>query len=140
MRFGKKFQRRVGGSGSPPVLGSDSAPIAAPDTSDNQMQWQLFNVNGFPIQRIVVGYSGPAMAANLSGKMYLWDDLSGAWYLADTKTLVPGTLSWFDQPSLGNTPQASAGSLEIALVVSAAGGDPNGTYTFVLGADFSNAP
>ena len=104
-------------------------------------------MNGFPIQRIAVGYASTAIGPlSLAAKLYCWDDLTGNWFLADTKTMVAGTITWFDQPTLGNVPPvkdqlvSTAGCLDVALVVAAAGGDPAGIYTFAMGADVSSAP
>lgn len=138
MRFGKKFVRRVGGTTSDPVLGSDSPPAGIPASGDNQFDWKVSNVHGFPIQRLVVGYAGPGGAAALVATLYVWDDLSLNWFKSEAVTVQPGALTWFDCPTLGDSSNGtSAGAINVALVVAAAGGDPAGLYTFSLGADLS---
>lgn len=138
MRFGKVYKRRVG-AGTDPVLGSDTAPTGIPQSSaDSQFSWKISNVHGFPIQRLVIGYSGPGGALGLSTTVYVFDDASGLWFQSETVTIQPGKLTWIDCPVLGdNSNGTSAGAIDACFVVSAAGGDPAGTYTFTLGADLS---
>lgn len=141
MRFGKFFKRSIGGTD--PTLGTDSAPSGAPadKVNDNQLSWRLKNNVGFPIQRIAVGYHGPAMALSLQAHLYVYDDATGFWFIASEAKLVPGKIVWFDQPTLADANDGTtAGCLDLCLVVDAAGGDPAGTYTFTMGADLSNAP
>jgi hypothetical protein len=155
MRFPKTFTRTVNVVGGT-VLGSDSAPTGQPQSilppNNCQFSAALCNVNGFPIQRVVVGYHGPAGAQPLSAALWCWDDETAIWYqVGSAKLLQPEQLTWFDQPTIGAMgPRGQAdqsgqvqmfnpGSLDLCLVVSAAGGDPDGTYTFALGMDLSNA-
>jgi hypothetical protein len=155
MRFPKTFTRTINVAGGI-VLGSDSAPTGTPQSivpkNNCQLSAALCNVNGFPIQRVVVGYHGPVGALPLSAVLWCYDDETGVWYqVGSAKLLQPEQLTWFDQPTIGAMgPRGQAdqsgqaqmfnpGSLDLCLVVSAAGADPDGTYTFALGMDISNA-
>lgn len=139
MRFGKHFSRRVG-AGTSPVLGSDAVPAAPPSdkSNDNQLSWRANNVNGFPIQRVAVGYRCTVAGSSLVATLYVYDEDSFAWFLASTGLLTLGTVTYLDVPVLSDSVANSSGGLEMCLVVAAAGGDLDGTYTFSIGADLSN--
>lgn len=149
MRFPVKFTRRVGGATSEPVLGTDAAPIGIPGKADNLLQTRLGNSNGWPVQRVCVGYSGPGGALALSAKVYVYDDTTGLWFLAGTKSVAAGSFAQFEVPCLLDYVTASSyttaaggggpGSLEASIVIAAAGSDPAGIYTFVVGADVGSA-
>jgi hypothetical protein len=139
MRFHKAFSRQVGGVSSDPVLGSDTVPTTLGDQAkDNVLNASFNNINGWPSARIAVGYgyTGAGVALNLTADVFIWDDLTGRWFKlnAAALTLKPGQVQFFDciglpQNALGET---STGSLEAFVKVTAAGGDPNGVYTFPL--------
>lgn len=144
MRFHTKFSRRVGAVSDDPVLGSDSAPTAAADaTRDNGASLRLRDHRGFAVTRIVVGYSytGAGPAKDLPASLYVRDELSERWFLASSGTLKPGQLAYLAapgvQPGLDSAVPGAAGAgpgFEAVLVVSAAGGDPDGRYLFALAA------
>lgn len=134
MRFHKMFSRFVGGGGT--VLGSDSAPTGAPNSTheDNQMATRLLVQS--PINRVVVAraYVGAGSPGALNGTLYQYEDLTGLWFAVGAAVSMElNQLSYFDVASAAPpVEQGSAGSLEVALVVAAAGGDPNGEYIFSM--------
>jgi hypothetical protein len=142
MRFQEQFSRVVAATGTT-TLGTDAVPTSRADTmTECYFSSQIKNIDGFPVQRFCVAYKGPTAATDLPAQLYVWDDLTGAWYASGaSQALHPGTITWFDQPSLGRVGPAdqTPGSLDLYLHVAASGGtDPDGTYTFALGADLSN--
>jgi len=141
MRFQHQFLRQVG-AGPNPVLGSDAAPTTSQQQgADNVLNARFESISGWAMQRIAIAYKGPPGALTLPAKIYLWDDHTESWYqMGGTVGLAPGAFSFFNTISLILPPQgvlssSSAGSLEAALVVSPAGGDPAGVYSFALGPD-----
>lgn len=146
MRFPMTFNRVVDGVAD--TLGTDAVPTTRPSASaDNQFACKLYNVNGFPLQRLAVGYT--TNLPNHAGKdvtvaVWLWDDTSSAWYQVGSAALKDGTISYFDVPALMDNPQrvrddyANAGSCEVCLVAAKPGGADVATYTFICGADVSN--
>lgn len=142
MRFHKKFARRVGAVSSDPVLGSDSAPTGAEDiTKDNGIGCRMRDHVGFPLRRIAIayGYDGAGAPLDLGASLFYFDDLTARWFLASTATLAPGEVNYIDapavMPALDSAIPGHAGAhvgLDAVLVVSAAGGDPDGVYTFAL--------
>lgn len=145
MRFHKKFLRDIGG-GSNPVLGSDSAPTLPSELADDNVLTARFkDIDGWPVHRIAVGYKGPGGALTLTANVYIWDELSAAWYLVNPTpvNLVPNRLTFFDMvglssplPDLDST-SATAGALEAYVQIIPAGSDPAGTYTFVVAPDLT---
>lgn len=193
MRFPTIFRRRVGEPPNPvpqewlqpnpdlikpgedwrryliPELGSDEPPITresfpSPSRRDNLHESTMVNKNGFPSQRIAVGYLGPENAPSLAADAFIFDETSGSWFKIPSPsggTLSPGELTYFDPPCLLDHSRAKkheldesnqAGSLEVLLIVRAMTpegfslrGDlrkpdtfPQGVYTFVLGTDVSS--
>jgi len=139
VRFGKAFKRTVGGAGT--VLGSDSTPTGKPadKNNDNQLSWKLNSINGYPVERVAVGYGCTAAGSALSATLWIYDDTSDAWYQASTATLTLNHVTYFDQPTLSDSAGGiTAGCLDVCLVVAAAGGDAAGTYTFTIGMDLSS--
>jgi hypothetical protein len=158
MRFPTLFQRQKGVGGSALLaIGADPAPTSTtilqgtpPNAQQNNvLACKMADLNGWPVQRIVVAWScdGAAPVA-LNGDLFFWEDRSARWYkINDTAlSLKPNQLFVFDtfcicaqaplQAGLGNpNSSANAGSMEIMLVVSDPGAAVNGTYTFVMGPD-----
>jgi hypothetical protein len=140
-----QFQRRVGGSGSIPVLGSDTAPTAVLTTTlpDNFVHADRSQIEGFPVQRLAVAYkyTGAGVAPTVSANLYLYDHTTQGWFQMDgTIILQDGKINHFDVVSLYDLPADShslalAGSLNAIIVPLAAGGEPDGTYTFVAAFD-----
>ena len=149
MRFQTLFKRRVGATpASDKVLGSDTAPTGAPDqTKDNQFQVLFRDINGWPVHRIAIGYGGPAGALTLTAALYIFDRNSGLWLKlgpVPTANLVPSEIAYFDMivpvevaQTSGNLAKSVGNSADLALVVTPAGGDPNGEYTFVAAGDLT---
>lgn len=146
MRFHKTFKRRVGAVSSDPVLGSDAAPTSQPQaTADNVFSFAMTHPMGWPVHRVVVGYSyaGAGPALTLTADLYLYDEESAVWYQVNATPvqLLPGKLGTFDlvSPSAPKPATSSGGGVDACIVVTAAGGDPNGIYTFALAADLAAA-
>jgi hypothetical protein len=145
MRFQKSFTRVVAAAGTT-TLGTDTVPTGRPLASlDYYLSGQLKNIDGFPVQRVCCAYHGPTNAKALSAQLWLWDELTQNWYKSgQAVTMQPEAIAWFDQPSLqrlgagAENASQNPGSLDICLIVSAAGSDPDGTYSFALGLDVSN--
>lgn len=142
MRFPRKFLRYVGAEieGASP-LGSDSVPTGSPSNpTDNQVELRLSNVNGYPVQRVVVGLVAPAPCSAIA-HMYVGEDTSETWFESDlAKVLYSGTFAYFDAPVLAdnsNVHHRDTGSLEVCLVVEKPDDAPDGSYTFVIGGDVS---
>jgi hypothetical protein len=150
MRFAFSFNRRVG-AGTDPLLGSDTAPTGAGDLTATH----VFKTTAVPsgtAQRIAIGYqyTGAGPAPNLSAKGYVYDGTSETWFTVDSlsTTLKPGDIAFLPLVRLVDKPQAAGGdpyasrvdSLEVALVVTPAGGEPDGSYSFFLGSDISDVP
>lgn len=170
MKFGSQFTRIVD-SGTPAntTLGLDAANFdprkdhtaniqTHGSLKDCIYETRLTNINGFPAQRVVVGYMPPAagVAIDLQATMYMQDDLTGFWYAvaaapvsdpdaSEVVTLPAGGMAYFDTPCMPDNPNtnggaATAGSLRVILIVSIPlGGTANdGTHTFAIGTDVSN--
>lgn len=149
MRFPFKFSRRVGGSDPIPVLGTDSAPTGSASLAGTNVFKEKLPA-GAPVKRVALGYAytGAGVPLALTAKVYLYDGTSEAWFTTDANavTLKPGDLTFVSVPQRIGKPQVTGGdayastssSLEVALVVSAAGGDPDGTYSFLMGLDLGD--
>jgi hypothetical protein len=152
MRFQKLFSRAVAAAGTT-TLGTDTVPSGKPSAvglaagTDNSpyLSTKLKNIDGFPVQRLCVAYHGPTNAKALSGQLWVYDDLQCMWFKSGAAvTMQPEAISWFDQPSLqrlgagGDGTSQDPGGLDLYLIVSAAGSDPDGTYAFSMGVDISN--
>lgn len=151
MRFPHSFKRYVGkGPGGGKELGKDELPAsgerigAAPD---NLVVSRLWNVHGYPVQRLVVGFVGPKGAGNLSCVAMIFDDETQHWFCSGTCELYPNALSYIDVPTLldnaktgGGAGLQSSGAIEALLLIKSAGKAPEGEYVFVAGTDVSNAP
>lgn len=152
MRMPKTFTRIVAAMGT--TLGTDGAPgtppTGQPGTQDNLLVQASLSDQGWPAHRIAVSYKGPVGALTLVGQIWLFDRQTQAWYEVGAPTnMVPNRLTYFDVVGLvsrrptsadGLSIDASQGNIEALLVVQAAGGDPNGTYTFAMGADLTTLP
>jgi hypothetical protein len=155
MNFPKSFVRYLGGP--IPALGSDANPTtltlaqqAAYKTLDNVFSCRPQNTSGFPIQRVAMGvaYDGAGSPSAVPIASYVWDDLTCRWFkvqVATAVTLDINSITFVDVPSLLDFPNTSlgavlapVGALEIALVPGFPTTHPDGTYTFVVGADVSN--
>jgi len=155
MRFPCSFKRYVttvpaGGK----VLGADAVPTTAPTTSmDNVLFSRFANINGWPVHRVAILYTGPVGALNLPAQPYMWDDATQAWHaIGAAATLKPNVVTFVDVVALLDLPHASSaeggvlegppnsGSIAQALVISSGGADPGGTYTFAMGPDLTTFP
>ena len=138
MRFPTKFTR------TETTLGSDSGPpTTKPGIADNIGIYRFKNIDGFPAQRIVVGYGAPAGAPTLNATLWMWDDTSEAWYKVNSapQGMVPDALCYFDTPTLPDFTDVNhipPGPLVVALVVDTDPAIVSGTYTFIMGVDISN--
>lgn len=171
MRFGSMFTRVVdSGNSANTTLGNDAANFdptkshtdiisGFPALKDCLYESRLTNINGFPVQRLVVGYMPPVLTGappDLQATMWLQDTLSGFWFMVqaapvsdpDTSAVVVlpvASLAYFDTPAMPDTPNTnrgtgSAGSVRVFLLVSVPGGSTaaDGVHTFVIGTDVSN--
>lgn len=106
MRFHQTFTRNKGGGALPPLLGGDAVPTAKPDHSaDNVYSGKLFTSQDCPIYRIVLGYRAPSGTLALDAEVYVWDELSQAWWLlpgSGAGILIPGKLASVDFPTPGD--------------------------------------
>lgn len=156
MRFPLSFQRQKGVAGSAiPAIGSDAAPTSTavlqgtpPNAQqDNLLDCKLSDINGWPVQRIVVAWSCTgANPVALNGDLYFWEELTARWYKINDAalSLKPNQLFVFDTFAIATpvintaglpTGKAQAGGMQVQLVVADPGAAVNGTYTFVLGPD-----
>lgn len=156
MRFPKKFVRYIG-AGLSPLLGSDVDPTTLTPAqqkaylgNDNVLVSRPQNTAGFPMQRVVVGwsYTGAGAPATAPVSVFIWDDLSLRWYKvyhASTVSIPANNVSFLDVCSLLDFPVSApgeglqpTGALEYAIVVTAPVAAPDGTYTIIAGCDVSN--
>jgi hypothetical protein len=156
VRFPVSFQRQKGVGGSTlPAIGSDAVPTKAPvantptNPNSNVMACKIRDVNGWPVQRIAVGWTtSAATPTQFNVDMYLWETTSQAWYLMGSLAMNPNQLYFFDTiavseptPLQSNVNQpgspAQAGSMNVALVVTDPGAQVNGTFTFVMAPDLT---
>jgi hypothetical protein len=156
MRFPKKFERYVG-EGPAKQLGDDVDPTTLTPAEqqdyralDNVLTARANNINGFPVQRIAVGcaFEGTGTPDPIPLSIFIFDDLSARWYKMHHETgpsITPGEMIFVDCVSLldfPNTSQAggmqSVGGTEVAIVPGELVDPPEGTYTFIIGADVSN--
>lgn len=156
MRFHKTFSRQKGGATPPPALGGDAVPttVAPTASADNVMSCKVRDIAGWPVQRIVVGWT--TVAANpvaLNADLYIWEKATSHWYkLNDTALSVkPNQLAYFDVAGLiepmsnsknvlgtsGQSPQATSQSIDVMLVMSDPGAAVNGTYIIGMGPDLT---
>lgn len=147
MRFPVYFKRRKG-SGSDPLLGSDTKPTVASKKldytspagpGDNILSHKLQR----PMNRVAVGWwyeGGGAAPANLPVTIYVWDETSEKWYEAATGTLEDGTITYLKCVALADPPQTTANlgqpqhGVDVLIVVEDNTG-ADGTYHFVAGPD-----
>lgn len=147
----KKFSRWKGGSqpsNVPVLLGNDSIPTEMPSTAnDNVYTHRSSNINGWPVQRLVIGYKAPSGNIALSCTVYVWDTNSQSWFqVGSSRQLMPGKLSYFDSLGLNESAQiranvemASSGSTYLAILITDGSNNaPNGEHVFVVGSDISN--
>jgi hypothetical protein len=83
----------------------------------------------------------------LAATGYVFDGTTETWLTVESlaTTVKPGDIGFFSVPHLITEPQVAGGdpyqstveSLEFALVVTPGGGEPDGTYTFLVGVDVS---
>jgi hypothetical protein len=150
MRFAYQFDRSLP-AGANPALGSDTAPTVAADLAGTNVFKTTVNTNG-TTQRIAIGYqyTGAGPAPSLAVKGYIYDGTSETWFTVDSLgvTLTAGDIAFLPVAQLIDTPQVDGGdpynsrtdTIEFALVVTLAGGEPNGDYTFLMGSDVSDMP
>lgn len=142
MRFPVYFKRRKGGSGSVPLLGSDTKPTVASKKSsytDNILSHKLQR----PMNRVAIGWwyeGGGTAPASLPVTIYVYDETSEKWYQAASGTLADGMISYLKCVSLADPPQIAANlgqpqhGVDVLIVVEDNSG-ADGTYHFVAGPD-----
>ena len=150
MRFHKVFKRYVptGGSVLPEglvPLGGDSTPAKAPHAdSDNLLQLRASNINGFPVQRIVIGLIGP-VGARIPVNVLVHDEATGAWFKTreDATFVAAGCLAYVDLPVSGDlqAPDRGGGAVEVRVLPELPYDTmlaPPGAYTFTIAGDVSS--
>lgn len=142
MKFPTAFTRYVGECPKDATrLGDDKVPTGRP-TGGNHTAMRLANINGWPVQRIVVGYQGPDGAPPVPATVYMHDDSTGSWFRTDRRRdLEPGTFTYFDLPVLTDNPNVTVrdtGSIEVVIVPEKPANAPAGKYVFVVGGDVSS--
>jgi hypothetical protein len=104
------------------------------------------NIDGFPLQRIVGGFKGPADVV-VSAFLFVseTDDRPVGWFEVGRHHVRTGTLFYFDVPTLLDSPgagqQGSAGTTCVMFVVVPAislDDWADGDYVLVAGSDASN--
>jgi len=143
MRFPFKFDRTVGGAGT--ALGADVVPVDATYLTNDNVY-----ITEVPAHRVINNaalgykYDGVGPAPTLTATLHVYDGTSAQWFVLDTVTfdLEAGDIQFEPLPHLIGALRAVAlddsstpTSLELALVVAAAGGEPAGTYSFYIGMD-----
>lgn len=148
MKFPASFTRYVGTVPAGKVaLGGDSLPTGrAPANQDNAYFGRFNNVNGWPVHRLAVTYTGPSGAPTLTASMYFFEDTTQTWYqIGASGTLTSGQVTFFDVICIMEMPNtvadlanATPGSIAQILIVEAPGGSPaSGAYTFCIGPDLT---
>jgi len=151
MRMHKKFSRFKGAA--PPdgvALGADGAagvpPTVAPNQNISNILIASFSTSsGFPVHRIAVTYKGPALAVALQAQVWLYDDLTEAWYeVGAPVNIEPNRVNFFDvvalaEPNAVLNLGATAGSISALLVVQD-GVTPDGEYVFAIAPDLTVLP
>ncbi len=146
MRFHVYFRRRKG-SGTDPLLGSDTEPTFAapvPPTAgkDIVLATKVGGI-GNSIHRVVVGYryEGVGSPTVLTAKLWAYDRRIGQWFLASSGSLTDGQLTYFRAPCLADPPQTndnlghpSSGGGEFMLTV-ADNASPDGVHHFLMSPD-----
>jgi hypothetical protein len=157
MKYPKRFDRDLGATATNPLLGSDVLPTTLSPAAQrgllgasNMHAATPANINGYPVQRVSVGYfyTGAGVAPDIAATVWIWDGNTERWFKTGSGTLKNATVQWFDAPALCNPPQGvmtgqatgTSGSIDVLVVPEKPGGAPDGTYTFIVGADVSNAP
>lgn len=147
MKFPSAFTRYLGTiPAGGKQLGTDALPSGRPvSNQDNLLISRFSNVNGWPVQRVAVTYSGPSGASNLTARMYFYEDSTGSWYqIGAQQTIVSGTVSFFDCVAILEMPNtlaklqdATSGSLAQVLIVDAVG-VVAGAYQFAMAPDLTS--
>jgi hypothetical protein len=154
MRFHHKFSRfktvipageiALGADVDPTTLAIDAAADARGQT--NVLHARFANSNGWPCHRIAVGYHPPSGALALVATAYLYDVLSGFWYITDAvgTSLVANKITYFDFVSVPELPaveryqdQGVGNQCDFYLLVTDPGAAPAGEHLFVLAPDLT---
>ncbi len=147
MKFPAMFTRLKPATTGQITLGDDAVPAAGtgPTTQNNVLSYQFNNINGWPVHRIAVLYSGPSAAIALKSNLYFYDEATKDWHRINAtvdQLLTPNVVAWFDvvalaerAPTLSNAGEVQ-GNLTVMLNVQT-GSTPDGTYKFAMGADLT---
>ena len=132
------------GAGNPigPYMNASAIPAGYAGANDYTLNVKRRDDSGFPPTRIVVSYSAPAGAPQVSAALYLFDRNTGQWYLTpdSPKMLSNGTLTYFGSVVLAEPAQTYSaqqgspipGASDYVLIVAPPAGPSfvNGTYQF----------
>lgn len=126
--------------GLAPALGTDEPPQGRADLlRDSLVAFARCDINGYPVQRVLLGYWGPAPKLPVSA--YLFEETSNSWFRigASAKHAESGHLVAFDVPSVPETDGVRQ-PVEVLFVVGApeGGGPDGGEYSFVVAPDVSS--
>jgi hypothetical protein len=145
MRFPFSFERTIGGAGT--ALGADVAPVDSTYlVHDNVYVTEIPADQFVSNAAISYKYDGVGPAPSLTASIYVYDGTSAKWFMVNTVAfgLENNDIKFEPIPNLIGALRTTAvdanstsSSLEFALVVAAAGGEPNGTYTFYMGIDIN---
>ena len=147
MRFPCSFVRYVGATPSGGTsLGGDATPTG-PLTQqlDNVLYSRFSNINGWPIHRIALAYSGSSGVLSTKARIFLYEDSTAQWYQVGADvTIAPGFISYFDVCALleipntqANLVQATSGSVQVFIQVDKPSGAPDGTYSVAVAPDLT---
>lgn len=142
MKFEFKFVRNKGATDANKVLGSDTLPATGPGANmDNVIQGKCVSINGFPVERLAIGYfaaGGGAVA--LKCDLYMWDTGTSQWFhLGAQLSLAQGAITFADViAAMDHRSGQPAGGYEIALIVTDPGTAPNGDHTIVVAPDMAS--
>ena len=145
MKFQQNFTRKLFMDSSKSVettLGRDVIPLQEQPSELSQellLQLRPANINGFPVQRIVVGMHGPKLSS-VRVAVYVRDDNTGFWFRTteDDTVIYTGCLAYIDLPVVAClNSKSSDGAIEAYIRVvpeSVVAGE----YVIVAGGDVSN--
>jgi len=137
------------------VVGEANARDAADPAFGDIYDSRILNINGWPLQRVAVGYMPPATGSGgavINGALWILDDNTGFWFqcpsarsseMLYSDVLTEQAVTYFDVPAFpdfANVNQNASGSLRALLLTTLASGGPAsaGDYTFLVATDISN--
>lgn len=114
-------------------FGTDAVPTnSAYLANDNVFHAPMYGALK-PLRSVAVAYQGPAGAVDALAELYLYDQVSDAWYLFASDTIASGSIHYVPLPNIVDR-QDSRGRrfIDVAVVLRPNGVAVAGTYTFSL--------